>query len=92
MCISMSLPGAGSASSWPSRPNDAWLPLSAVLIVAVCAVSSRGFDVDSLDGTAKGDGETDDDADATWAWGKGAGIVVAFCEGEKNVISEESRN
>ena len=63
-----------------------------MLIVAVCAVSSRGFDVDSLDGTAKGDGETDDDADATWAWGKGAGIVVVFCEGEKNDINEESRN
>ena len=76
--ISMSLPGAGSASSSSSRPNDAWLPLSAVLIVAVCAASSRGFDVDSLDGTAKGDGETDDDADATWAWVRGAGIVVAF--------------
>ena len=78
MRISMSLSGAGSASSSSSRPKDAWLPLSAVLIVAVCAVSSRGFDVDSLDGTAKGDGETDDDADATWAWVRGAGIVVAF--------------
>ena len=74
--ISMSLPGAGSASPSPSRPNDAWLPLSAVLTVAVCAVSSLGFDVDSLDGTAKGDGETDDDADATWV--RGAGIVVVF--------------
>ena len=74
--ISTSLPGVGSASSSCSRPNDAWLPLSEVLIVAVCAVSSRGFDVDSLDGTAKGDGETDDDADAMWACGRGAGIVV----------------
>ena len=90
--ISMSLPGAGSALSSSSRPKDAWLPLSAVLIVAVCAVSSRGFDVDSLDGTAKGDDETDDDADATWAWGKRANIVVVFCEGEKNLIVEESRN
>ena len=74
----MSLPGAGSASSWPSQPNEAWLPLSAVLIVAVCTVSSRGFDIDSLDGTAKGDGETDDDADAACAWGRGADIVVVF--------------
>ena len=74
--VSMSLPGAGSASSSSSRPNDAWLPLSEVLIVAVCTVSSRGFDVDSLDGTAKGDGETDDDADATWACYRGAGILV----------------
>ena len=51
-----------------------------VEIVAVCAVSSRGLDVDALDGAAKGDGETDDDADATWAWGRGAGIVVVFEE------------
>ena len=51
---------------------------SAVLIVVVCAVSSRGFDVDSLDGTVKGGGETDDEADATCAWGRGAGIVVIF--------------
>ena len=35
-------------------------------------VSSLGCDVDSLDGTVKGDGETDDDADATWACGRGA--------------------
>ena len=35
------------------------------------------LDVDSLDGAAKGNGETDDDdADATWAWGRGAGILV----------------
>ena len=47
-------------------------------MVVVCAVSSRDFDVDSLDGTAKGDGETDDDADATWVWGRGASIVVVF--------------
>ena len=71
-------PGTGSAASSSSRHNDAWLPLSAVLIVAVCAVSSSGFDVDSLDGTTKGDGKTDNDADATWAWGRGAGIVVVF--------------
>ena len=34
--------------------------------------SSRGLDVDSLDGTAKGDGDTDDDNDATWACGRSA--------------------
>ena len=76
--VSMSLRGAGSTSPPSSRPNDAWLPLSAVLIVAVCAVSSRCLDVDSLDGTAKGDGETDDDANATCGRGAGIMVVVVF--------------
>ena len=81
----MSLPGAGSASSSSSRPNNAWLPLSAVLIVVVCADSSRGFDVDSLHGTAKGDGETDDDADAT---GCGVGEQVLWTSlGERRKAS-----
>ena len=83
--ISMSLPGAGSASSSSSRPNDAWLPLSAVLIAVICADSLRGFDVDSLDGTAKGDGETDDDADAT---GCGVGEQVLWTSlGERRKAS-----
>ena len=35
--------------------------------------SSRGLDdVDSLDGTAKGDGDTDDENDATWECGRSA--------------------
>ena len=74
-----------------SRDNDAWLPLSAVLIVAVCAVSSRGLDVDSLHGTAKGDGETGD-ADATCvrqrSRNRGRGRLC-----EKRVVNdEESRD
>ena len=42
----------------------------------ICAASSRGLDIDSLDGTAKGDGDTVNKADATCACGKGSGIVV----------------
>ena len=34
-------------------------------IVAICTFSSRGLDVDALNGAAKGNDETDD-ADATW--------------------------
>ena len=76
--VSMSLRGAGSTLLSSSRPNDAWLPLSAVLIVAICAVSSQCLDVDSLDGTAEGDGETDDDANATCGRGAGIMVVVVF--------------
>jgi hypothetical protein len=71
-----------------SRDNGAWIPLSAVLIVAVCTVSSRRLDVDALDGAVKGEGETDEEADANG--GSGAGSVVAFCE--KSVINEKSRD
>ena len=49
----MSPPDAGSAWFSSSRDKGAWLPSSTVLIVAVCADSLRGFDVDSLDGKAK---------------------------------------
>ena len=79
---------ARSASSSPSQDNNAWIPfkLSAVLIVAVCAVSSRSLDVDSLDGAAKGDGETDNNVDATCAWGRGADTVVVFVLEKKSVI------
>jgi hypothetical protein len=78
----------GGASS---RDNDAWLPLSAVLIAAVCAVSSRGCEVDALDGAANGEGETDEEADATG--GSGAGIFDRVTEfdvvlWEKIVINE----
>ena len=86
----MSPPSVGSAWSSSSRDNGAWLPSSAVLIVVVCVVSSRDFDADSLDGTAKGDGGTDDDANETWAWGRGAGIVVVFVREKKSAINEES--
>ena len=86
--ISMLPPSARYASSSPSQDNNAWIPfkLSAVLIVAVCAVSSRSLDVDSLDGAAKGDGETDNNVDATCAWGRGAGTVVVFVLEKKSVI------
>jgi hypothetical protein len=54
--------GAGSAWLLSSRDDDAWLPLSAVLIAVSC---SRGLEVDALDGAANGEGETDEEADAT---------------------------
>ena len=43
--------------TWYSRDNGVWLPLSAVKIAAS---SSRRLEVDSLDGAAKGEGETDE--------------------------------
>ena len=49
----MSPPDAGSTWFSSSRDNGAWLHSSTVLIVAVCADSLRGFDVDYLDGKAK---------------------------------------
>jgi hypothetical protein len=57
-------------------------------MAAVCTVSSRGLEVNALDGAAKGEGETDEEADATG--GNGAGSVVVFCE--KSVINKKSRD
>jgi hypothetical protein len=44
--------------------------LFTVLVVAVCTASLRGLEVDALDRTAKGEGETDEEASATGGSGQ----------------------
>ena len=54
-----------------------WFPLPAVEIVVVCTVSSCSSEVDTLDGAAKGDGESDDNTDVMWVRGVWRVVVLS---------------